>query len=294
MAVVVKVGFVSADDPDHKNYRTVKFDLSRTVADALSQFGAKQSMSNLDDYGFFLELPGGRGGQWLQPEKNLGDYPLDSSSVLEFKKRTRLLRIELLDGTHKTMSIDGTWPCTDIIQRACKKFGVDNPEEFALQQKGSRDIDWLDSEKTLHEQNVKDEDVVVLRKKFFTGTEHPDDMTIPALHVYYVQLQRSVSSGALPCTLSDALHLAGLQMQVEVGNHDPSTHTASTVETERLVAPMWRRMRNIEEDIVKHHKQMFGLTDEQAKRKYLNLCMKLRTYGVSLFSVKVCTRLESQ
>eukprot|EP00698_Gefionella_okellyi_P005857 TRINITY_DN15295_c0_g1_i1.p1 TRINITY_DN15295_c0_g1~~TRINITY_DN15295_c0_g1_i1.p1 ORF type:complete len:422 (-),score=95.75 TRINITY_DN15295_c0_g1_i1:25-1290(-) len=285
MSVVLKISFAS-EDAESKNYRTVKFDTALPVADVVKQFASRQQITNHSDYGLFVNESDERDRHWLQSDKTLGDYTLDITSLLEFKKKTRLLRVELLDDTHKTMPIDDTWPVSDIVQRACKKYGIDEnqADEFSLQSVGSRDVDWLLDNRSLRDQHISESAVVILRRKYFSTAKDVSTLAGTALHVLYVQIRRDIVTGQLPCSMQDAVQLAALQLQADSGSAE--NVQASQLDLDRLLAPVWRKMRGIEDDIVKQRKVLSGVVDDDAKRRYLAVCQKFRVFGTTIFPAK--------
>ena len=90
--------------------------------------------------------------------------------------------------------------------------------------------DWLNPDKTLREQGVKENDFVVLKKKFFV-TDQSVDRTDPVqLVIMYAQAHDDIISGKLPCTSDEAAQLGGILMQILHGNQDPTKHKIGFVE----------------------------------------------------------------
>ena len=284
MALVLKILF-SSGETDQRNYRTVKLDGALTVTEAVKQFAAKADVTNVEEYGFFLydegtdlEDEGAAKGRWLQSERTLASFGLTTSSLIELRKKTRLVKVELIGGVHKTLSTDDTWPVAEVVRRACSKFEIRGAEEFSLQVKGWREIDWLNGQQSLREQGVGEEEVVVLRKKFFTGDEDPDSASTATLQVLYAQVQRSIVHGTFPCGYDTSMQLAALQRVVDGTESD----------LDRCVPIAWRKNASVSDDIAKASARLpGGLTEAQAKKRYLSICMKLPTFGITLFSVKV-------
>lgn len=52
------------------------------------------------------------------------------------------------------------------------------------------------------------------------------------------------------------------------------------------MAPQWQKNKNIEKDIFQEHKKFTGMTDIQAKYRYLQVVKSLKTYGITFFEVR--------
>lgn len=66
----------------------------------------------------------------------------------------------------------------------------------------------------------------ILKKKIFLRDDDRE-MTDPvAKHHVYLQALWSVIESEYPCTIEDAVRLAGLQVQIVYGDHKPGSHTA--------------------------------------------------------------------
>jgi hypothetical protein len=55
---------------------------------------------------------------------------------------------------------------------------------------------------------------------------------------------------------------------------------------DEFLPPQWRKSKNIEADIWKEHKKFVGMSDKQAKHRYLQSVRSLKWYGVTFFVVR--------
>lgn len=78
--------------------------------------------------------------------------------------------------------------------------------------------------------------------------------------------------------------MAALQSQIEVGNLNPAN---PTVNIKAILAPAWQKDKEIVKSIVTEWKKLTGMNEINAKFRYVQFCRSLKTYGITLFQVKV-------
>src|SRR5690242_15462806 len=54
-----------------------------------------------------------------------------------------------------------------------------------------------------------------------------------------------------------------------------------------ILAPQWRKDKSIEKNVAHEWKKLTGTNEINAKYRYVQFCRSLKTYGVTLFQVKV-------
>ena len=86
---------------------------------------------------------------------------------MEYKKKHRPLKVELLDGTIKTFLIDESDVTSLVNDRICSELGVKCPEEFSLKALDNNTHQWLNPNLALPEQGIQQDQILQLRKKFF-------------------------------------------------------------------------------------------------------------------------------
>lgn len=82
------------------------------------------------DYGLFLSDEDK--GVWLEPGRNLEYYLLRNGDLVEFRKKLRILRVRMLDGTVKTVLVDDSQPVANLMVVICTKIGITNHDEYSL------------------------------------------------------------------------------------------------------------------------------------------------------------------
>ncbi|KAJ3335669.1 Talin-1 [Gonapodya sp. JEL0774] len=250
--------------------------------------------------------------QWLAPNRVLDYYNLKSGDVVEYKKKTRPLKVRLADETTKTVLIDESVSVKQLVEYICEKIGIANPDEYSLQtdirtnstrksnetlarrekkMKGSQeDLSeegrWLLPEKCLAEQGITDMDIVVLKKKFFFSDQNVDRNDPVQLNLIYNQSRESILQGKYPCTPDEAIQFAALQAQVQFGNFEPERHKAGFFKLKDFLPEEYHRERMFEKRILAEHQKLHGMSELNAKFRYVQLCRSLKTYGVTFFIVK--------
>jgi len=85
---------------------------------------------------------------------------------------------------------------------------------------------WLNPEKCLPEQGISENDILLLKKKFFFSDQNIDRTDPIQLNLLYVQARDSVVSGKYPCREDEAIQFAAIQCQIQFGNHEPDKHNS--------------------------------------------------------------------
>lgn len=225
----------------------------------------------------------------------------------------------MLDQTVKTVMIDDSMNVGELIAVVCEKIGLNNPEEYSFiaevereereqfsmdeaPKEGERgakkmaqlrkklhtddDINWLHHDKTLREQGVDESQVVVLQKKLFFSDQNIDRNDPVQLNLLYVQSRDAIVHGAHPCTIEEAIQFAALQCQVQYGDYDERKHRSGFLTLRELVPIDYVKTRNLEKQIVVEYRKLHGMTELNAKFRYIQLGRSLKTYGVTFFLVK--------
>ncbi len=94
-----------------------------------------------------------------------------------------------MDDTQKVILVDDGYTVTEMVTYIGEKMGLRNVEEFSLTVDGAPEGEWLHPQQTLHEQNVSNEAVIVLKKKFFVSDANIDTDNPLTLHYLYLQVR---------------------------------------------------------------------------------------------------------
>ena len=284
MSLPLKVNVVKINQS-----KTLRFGPTMSVSEACRQIQEKTGEGG-DDHGLFQRgIEGKRPSRWLRPERTLQYYDLKANDELDFKKKHRPCKVRLLDDTKKTILIDDSKSVEEIVAVIGKKIGLKSPEEFSLQidrRKGA----WLTPAQTLHEQGVKDDDELILKKRFFVDDANVGRDDPVQLHLVYVQSRDALVDGTHPCTEQESVLFAALQCQIDFGNHNPSLHKSGFLKPETYVPPPYRKPKTLapyEKKVVAEYKKLVGMTEINAKYRYVQLCRSLKTYGITFYE---CSR----
>jgi talin len=145
-------------------------------------------------------------------------------------------------------------------------------------------VNWLNHDKSLREQGVGENDTVRLRKKFFFSDQNVDRNDPVQLNLMYVQARDDILKATHPCSADEAVQFAAMQCQVQLGDHNPQTHTA--LDLSKYLPAEHAKAKGMEKRILQEHRKLKGLTELNAKYRYIQLCRSLKTYGMTFFLVK--------
>lgn len=88
----------------------------------------------------------------------------------------------------------------------------------------------MDHTKTLREQAIEEAEVLLLRRKFFFSDQNIDAHDPVQLNLLYVQARDAILDGTHPVTQDKACEFAGVQCQIQFGDHNPPKHRAGFLE----------------------------------------------------------------
>ncbi|KAJ3159120.1 Talin-1 [Geranomyces michiganensis] len=250
-------------------------------------------------------------GKWLQPSKILDFYDMNSGDSLEYRKKHRALRVRTMDSSVKAILVDESLPVQQLVEIICERIGIQNPEEYSIIREGHSDQPppvppkgnkpsaaaaanaaeneaqrWLHPEKTLREQSVTEEDTVLLKKKFFFTDQNIDRNDPVQLNLMYNQAKDMITSGKHPCTAEEACQFGAIQLQVQFGNHEADKHKPGFHKLKEMVPPEYQKNKDVEKRIYTEHSKLQGLTELNAKFRYVQLSRSLKTYGITFFFVE--------
>lgn len=206
-----------------------------------------------------------------------------------FKKKTRAMKVRLVDNTVKTILIDDTAKVQVIRDTIGKKLGIKSSEEYGLKH-GDK---WLQLAAGLYEQDVKEEDTLVFDKNYFFFDDAISKDDPIQLHLIFTKAVQSIIEGTYPVQLEEAMQLAGVQAQVQLGNFDQEKHgILDKYRLDVLLPPVWakdkkNKPQRLQELIQTEHKKLINTSEENAKYKYVQMVRSLPTYGITFYTVQV-------
>jgi len=126
---------------------------------------------------------------------------------------------------------------------------------------------------------------------FFRNESFTDPM---ARNLTFIQLLHDIVESIMPCSVDDAVQLAGIQFQVIYGDHKGDTHAAGFIEDkikEYIPKNLLKDKKNKEWEalILKSHQKYSGKSTAEAEMEYINFLKKSSFYGTDYFSCKNTT-----
>ncbi|KAH9632863.1 hypothetical protein HF086_013650 [Spodoptera exigua] len=294
-----------------KVVKTIQFDPSTTVYDACRIIREKileASSGDPKEYGLFLASEeDNKKGIWLEASRSLDYYMLRNGDLLEYNKKTRNLRVRMLDGTVKTLLVDDSQVVANLMVVICTKIGITNYDEYGLvreeqkeevdpcekpnfgtltlkrkHQEKERDakmeqlrkklrtddeVNWVEPSKTLREQGIDVTETLLLRRKLFFSDRNVDSRDPVQLNLLYVQARDAILDGTHPVTMDKACEFAGIQCQIQFGDHREDKHTPGFLDLKEFLPASYVKVKGIEKKIFKEHKKHVGLSELDAKEK---------------------------
>lgn len=160
-------------------------------------------------------------------------------------------------------------------------------EQLKKKLKTDEDLAWVDHSKTLDEQDIHEQDIVLLRRRFFYSDQNVDSRDPIQLGLLYVQTRDAILSGTHPVTVDGACKFAGIQAQAQLGDFvEGKTTRPGYFNLRDYLPPDYAKQKHIERKIFSEHKKYYGLSELEAKAKYVGEARSLPTYGVTFFLVK--------
>ncbi|PRP75658.1 actin binding protein, partial [Planoprotostelium fungivorum] len=274
--------------------KKMKFTADMGVGEAIVTIREKTEVGGAD---FGLFMPANlreTNPKWLKDNRTLAAYGLENDDEVHYRKKHKAIRVKLLDGTVKVMLFDLTLPVVDIVNMVGEKIDLANAEEYSLQWEnplpaGPR-LDWLQPNKCIEEQNVKTDNVFLLKKKYFYSDANISLDDPMGLHLLFVQATDAIISGLHPVMPAEVCALAALHAQVTEGRFNPEKHVPPYLELKKYLPPALLKEKGIEKDIMKEWRKLVGTTESNAKFKYIQLCRSLKTWGITTFHCRLTER----
>ncbi|XP_060808637.1 talin-1 [Amyelois transitella] len=313
-----------------KVVKTIQFEPTTTVYDACRIIREKILEANASEpkeYGLFLASEeDNKKGIWLEASRSLDYYMLRNGDLLEYNKKSRNLRVRMLDGTVKTLLVDDSQIVANLMVVICTKIGITNYDEYGLvreEQKEECDpcdkpnygtltlkrrhhdkerdlkmeqlrkklrtddeVNWVEPAKTLREQGIDVTETLLLRRKLFFSDRNVDSRDPVQLNLLYVQARDAILDGTHPVTQDKACEFAGIQCQIQFGDHKEDKHTPGFLDLKEFLPSSYVKVKGIEKKVFKEHRKHAGLSELDAKVLYTKSARDLKTYGVAFFLVK--------
>jgi hypothetical protein len=278
-----------------------------------------------EDFGLYLNHKDPKRGVWLDSLQSLEYYLLRNGDSIEYKRKIRALRVKKLDGSIKTVLIDESQLVSKLIVLICSKIGITECDEYSLVRepadqnnqfssltsnnstqkrndyenesdlkinhlkrklKTDDDLDWVDHNKTLHEQGINENETLLFRRKFFFSDQNIDTRDPIQLNLLYVQTRDAIIGGTHPVTLAESCQFAGIQCQIQFGDYIEGKFKPEFLILKEFIPKEFLKSKEITRRIIIEHKKNLGINGLLSKAKYISLARSLYTYGVTFFVVK--------
>uniref|UniRef100_A0A8C8SHG7 Tyrosine-protein phosphatase non-receptor type n=1 Tax=Pelusios castaneus TaxID=367368 RepID=A0A8C8SHG7_9SAUR len=149
---------------------------------------------------------------------------------------------------------------------------------------------WVDLDKPLKKQLDKYalEPTVYFGVVFYVPTVSQLQQEITR-YQYYLQLKKDILEGNIPCTLEQAIHLAGLAVQADFGDYD-QYESQEFLQRFALFPVDWLQEEKILEEATQKvallHQKYRGLTPPDAEMLYMQEVERMEGYGQESYPAK--------
>ncbi|XP_018650130.1 LOW QUALITY PROTEIN: putative talin [Schistosoma mansoni] len=308
--------------PNSGNCYSLKFTKDITVYDLCHEVQSKireAACLNPLEYGIFVPDPDPKHSFWLDNSRMLSYYHFCDNFEVQYRCKLRLLVIQTMDETRKTLQVDDSKTVSELMFTICAKIGITNYEEYSLIRPSDEDekmrtltlrkgrgsirnleklekmkqklhtddeFNWLAPGKTLRQHGVDESEILLLRRKYFYSDQNIDTRDPVQLNLLYVQLKEAILNGTHPISQDQAINLAALQCQAEYGPMVPEKIKRNPIDLILYRFQVAVVIRTIVHVNSKQYQKLGNYDEREAKLRYVQLCRSLPTYGITFFLIK--------
>lgn len=208
-------------------------------------------------------------------------------------KNSFVARIQLLDSALLEITLTPESLGQDCLDTIAQKLQLEESIYFGLQYSNKNyKLRWVDLEKPLKKQLDKNAHDSMLRLGVMLYTTNVQTLRHEITrYMYFLQLKSDIIEGILPCREDQAVLLASLAAQAEIGNFDPAKHTMEFLQNEYVPLPknMTTDHASLSELLVKvmnEHQARGGMSTCMSELAYIEEAAKLEGYGQESFPAK--------
>jgi hypothetical protein len=210
----------------------------------------------------------------------------------------KVVRVHFMDDSIKAFAIDENATTEQLKATVVEKIGMKEDSCFAIFEKKDGWERCLEPDEKPCELmalwnnesngNPKSQCCFVFKKKIFLRDDEREMQDVTAKHHVYIQALHSVIESEYPCSVEDAIKLAGLQVQIVYGDHKPGIHVPGflTANLKQFVPKdlfATKKPNEWETLVFKAHALNAGKSEEDAKSEYLDIVKQWPFYGTTFY-----------
>eukprot|EP01117_Protostelium_nocturnum_P009842 TRINITY_DN350_c0_g1_i1.p1 TRINITY_DN350_c0_g1~~TRINITY_DN350_c0_g1_i1.p1 ORF type:complete len:2417 (-),score=996.87 TRINITY_DN350_c0_g1_i1:42-7292(-) len=268
--------------------KTIQFPIGMKVKDCIHRIAQKTGVEG-EDLAIFVP-PSHRDpvSKWLTDNQTFD--AIEDNGDIQYRQKNKLMKVKLLDGTARQLMIDITMTVEKISEYIGSTMELEIADEYSLQSESSvlenkTGVEpWLIVNKTLEDQGCGPETVLIFKKKYYFDTNVTTEDPV-ALHLLFVQCTDGIISGLHPMTYAEICNIASIHAQYLEGRFNPEIHHPPFLPLKKIVPPAFlkKEFKTLEKDIMKEWGKLVGMTEQNAKYKYVQACRALKTWGITTF-----------
>jgi myosin-7 len=210
----------------------------------------------------------------------------------------KVVRVHFMDDSIRAFAVEENWAAEQLKATVVERMGMKEDSCFFIfERKDGWERCLEPEEKPCELMALWGNDsnpppskgpAFVFKKKIFLRDDEREMSDLIAKHHVFIQAQHSVIESEYPCSVEDAVKLAGLQVQIVYGDHKPGTHTVGFLSANlRQFIPkdlfQQKRPNEWETLIFKAHASNSAKSEEDAKTEYLDIVKQWPFYGATFF-----------
>jgi len=218
----------------------------------------------------------------------------------------KVVRVHFMDDQWKAFTVEDSTTAAQLKATVADRIGMKHHSSFFIFEKKDGWERCLDPDekpaevmalwnidpkkKETGKETLKElTNAFIFKKKIFLRDDEKELQDPIAKLFVYNQAVASVIDSELPCSVDDAVKLAGLKCQINYGDHKAATHVAGflTQQLKQFVPKdIFGSKKPLEWEtlILKAHSQNVGKTSDEAMSEYLNIVKEWPFYGTTFFS----------
>jgi len=209
----------------------------------------------------------------------------------------KVVRVHFMDDSIKAFAIDESSSAEQLKATVVEKIGMKEDACFAIfERKDGWERCLEPDEKPCElmalwnsiDSTSSKSAAFVFKKKIFLRDDEREIQDLTAKHHVYIQALHSVIESEYPCSVEDAIKLAGLQVQIVYGDHKSGNHTVGFLSANlKQFVPKdlfsQKKPNDWEGLIFKAHATNTGKSEEEAKTEYLDIVKQWPFYGTTFY-----------